>query len=69
LLRDLKASKAVKLNIGEEKYLCRTELAGKAYEAFKALGIRPPQQVAVLDKAQTAIAPNRPDHFIPSLFD
>jgi hypothetical protein len=69
LLRDLKALKAVELNIGEEKYLCRTELAGKAYEAFKALGMRPPLQVAVLDNTRTSTALNEPDHFIPSFFD
>lgn len=46
LLRDLQQLKAVELSIGEDKYLCRTELVGNAYEAFKALGIRPPLKVA-----------------------
>jgi len=28
-----------------EEYLVRTEFQGKAYEAFKALGLRPPEKV------------------------
>jgi transposase len=50
LLRDLAQLKAVELTIDEEKYLCRTELAGNAYEAFKVLGIRPPMQIAPLGR-------------------
>jgi hypothetical protein len=30
------------------RYLCRTELPGNAYEAFRALRIRPPSQVVVI---------------------
>ena len=50
LLRDLAQLKAVELNIDEEKYLCRTELTGNAYGAFKVLGIRPPMQIAPLGR-------------------
>jgi transposase len=42
LIRDLKKLKAVELSLEGKKYLCRTELAGNAYEAFKVLGVRPP---------------------------
>ncbi|KUK53872.1 MAG: Transposase IS4 family protein [Desulfotomaculum sp. 46_296] len=50
LLRDLAQLKAVELNIDEEKYLCRTELVGNTYEAFKVLDIRPPMQIAPLGR-------------------
>lgn len=36
LLRDLKQLRAVELNVGDTRYLCRTELAGKAYESFRS---------------------------------
>jgi len=53
VLRDLQQLRAVEMTIGDTKYLCRTELAGKAYEAFRALGIRPPAQVAELNSTRT----------------
>lgn len=48
LIRDLKQLKAVELTLEGTRYLCRTELPGNAYEAFRALGIRPPSQVVVI---------------------
>lgn len=37
------------MTIGEDRYLCRTELADKANETFRALGIRPPLLIARLE--------------------
>lgn len=68
LLRDLQQLRAVELNIGDNWYLCRTELAGKAYEAFRALGMRPPLQVSEINKTNLASDDNRPDSYIPPLF-
>ncbi|MHB8916533.1 MAG: IS1634 family transposase [Desulfocucumaceae bacterium] len=68
LLRDLQQLRAVELNIGENWYLCRTELAGKAYEAFRALGIRPPLQVSEINKTNLTSDDNKPDSYIPPLF-
>ncbi|MFZ5499742.1 MAG: IS1634 family transposase [Pseudomonadota bacterium] len=48
LIRDLKKLKAVELTLDGQTYLCRTEMPGRAYEAFRALGIRPPQHVREL---------------------
>jgi len=48
LIRDLKQLRAVELTLEGIRYLCRTELPGNAYEAFRALGLRPPSQVVVL---------------------
>ncbi len=48
LIRDLKKLKAAELTLEGQTYLCRTEMPGQAYEAFRALGIRPPQHVQEL---------------------
>lgn len=45
LIRDLKQLKAVKLELENEQYICRTELPGCSYEAFKVIGLRPPSQI------------------------
>ncbi|MBV1735247.1 MAG: IS1634 family transposase [Candidatus Desulforudis sp.] len=45
LIRDLQQLRAVELTLDDQTYLCRTELPGNAYEAFRVLGIRPPQHV------------------------
>lgn len=55
LLRDLQQLKAVELTLGDERYLCRTELVGKAYEAFRALGIRPPLQIARIENKSNSV--------------
>ncbi|MFZ5597893.1 MAG: IS1634 family transposase, partial [Bacillota bacterium] len=72
LLRDLQSLRAVELNIGDDRYLCRTELKGKAYEAFKALGLRPPSQVVQIDRGCINDGDKnrrkRQEHFIPPLF-
>ncbi|MHB8917056.1 MAG: IS1634 family transposase [Desulfocucumaceae bacterium] len=46
LIRDLKQLKAVSLTLEGEQYICRTELPGCSYEAFKAIGLRPPNHIA-----------------------
>ncbi|MBC7106877.1 MAG: IS1634 family transposase [Firmicutes bacterium] len=48
LIRDLKQLRAVELTLDGQRYLCRTELPGQSYEAFKAVGLRPPSQVISL---------------------
>ncbi|WP_027718751.1 IS1634 family transposase, partial [Desulfovirgula thermocuniculi] len=48
LLADLAALHAVEFKFNERVYLFRTELQGEAYEAFRVLGIRPPQKVQIL---------------------
>jgi len=67
LLRDLQQLRAVELTLADEKYLCRTELAGSAHQAFKALGIRPPLQISNLTDSRT-VNNKMPDHYIPTLF-
>jgi transposase len=48
LMRDLKRLKAVKMNQDGKGYLVRTDFEGKAYEAFKAAGVRAPRKVTPL---------------------
>jgi hypothetical protein len=48
LMADLKRLQAMKVNLDGKQYLLRTEFQGKAYEAFKVLGLRPPQKFQVL---------------------
>lgn len=68
LLRDLQQLKAVELTMADEKYLCRTELAGQAHKAFMALGARPPLQVAEIKMAGPGSANTTPESYIPPLF-
>ena len=69
LLRDLQQLRAVELTIGGDRYLCRTELAGNSYEAFKALGIRPPLQIEKLtNKRKTGENKKEPEYFNLTLF-
>ena len=48
LLEDLKELRAVEVSLGGQRFLARTEMVGQAYEAFKALGLRPPNLVQVM---------------------
>jgi len=48
LLSDLRRLHAVRLDVHGTPYLARTELQGKAFDAFKAVGMRPPKQVDVV---------------------
>jgi len=52
LMADLKRLQALKVQLDGTQYLLRTEFQGKAYEAFKVLGLRPPEKFQVL--AETA---------------
>lgn len=47
--QDLRSLQAVKLNIGEEQFILRTELKGHAYDVFKALGYRPPNRIMLYE--------------------
>ncbi|RDI91901.1 transposase, partial [Mesotoga sp. Brook.08.YT.4.2.5.2.] len=42
ILEDLKEIRAVELTVEGKRFLARTEMMGNAYDAFKALKIRPP---------------------------
>lgn len=69
LLRDLHQLRAVELTIGEDRYLCRTELVGNASAAFRALGIRLPHQIAKIEnKRKTAKKQENPDYLNLTLF-
>lgn len=48
LIRDLKQLRAVEFTLENTRYLCRTELPGNSFEAFRALGVRPPSQVVAI---------------------
>jgi transposase len=50
LLADLLQLHAVELTHQGKTYLLRTELAGSAYEAFRVLGIRPPNKVTEIEQ-------------------
>jgi len=45
LMVDLGEMRAVELEVEGRRYVVRTELEGKAYAAFKAVGLRPPKRV------------------------
>jgi len=69
LLRDLQQLKAVELTVGNDSYLCRTELAGTAYEAFRVLGIRPPLKVAEIgNESNVAKDKVKPEYVNLTLF-
>ena len=42
ILEDLKEIRAVEITVEGKRFLARTEIIGNAYDAFKALTIRPP---------------------------
>lgn len=42
ILEDLKEIRAVEITIEDKRFIARTEMMGNAYDAFKALRIRPP---------------------------
>jgi len=48
LIDDLKELRAVEVTLDNQRFLARTEMVGQAYEAFKALGLRPPNLVQVM---------------------
>ncbi|MEW6274894.1 MAG: IS1634 family transposase [Bacillota bacterium] len=52
LLADLSQLHAVELTHQGKTYLLRTELAGSAYEAFRVLGIRPPNKVTEVEQPE-----------------
>lgn len=48
VLKDLEQVKGVRVEVGEHAFLLRTELVGRAYEAFQAVGLRPPPRLQPL---------------------
>lgn len=50
LIHDLKQVRAFELELDGVKYLVRPPLYGSSYEAFKAAGIRPPAEAAVVQR-------------------
>ena len=54
VIDDLCQVKIVKLRYEEAEFLVRTELKGKAYFAFKAVGIRVPPRVIELNVVPTS---------------
>ena len=53
LLSDLSELKAVELHLDGRRYLARTELAGQADLAFRAVGLRPPSHITEMPPAPT----------------
>ncbi len=49
LIRDLSQIRAIGLRLEGHQYLLRTDLAGVAHLAFKAMGLRPPPLAQVID--------------------
>ncbi len=52
LMADLKRLQALKVQLDGTQYLLRTEFQGKAYEAFKVLGLRPPEKFQALAETE-----------------
>jgi len=48
VLKDLEQVKAVRVELDGQAFLLRTELPGRAYEAFQAVGVRPPPRLQLL---------------------
>src|SRR5690606_29289363 len=55
VLADLERLHAVRVDLDGEAYLTRTELAGKAYLAFQAVGLRPPLRAQPLPRDGTTL--------------
>jgi hypothetical protein len=56
LMRDLSQLRAIGLRLEGTRYLLRTDLAGAAHVAFKAVGLRPPPLAQLLDAPAAAEA-------------
>jgi hypothetical protein len=48
VLQDLEQVKAVRVELDDRAFLLRTELPGRAYDAFQAVGLRPPPRLQSL---------------------
>jgi len=53
LIGDLRAIKAIKLDLNGSSYLLRTEFRGVAHKVFQAVGVRPPPTLQDFKTAQT----------------
>lgn len=56
LMADLNRLQAIRVSIDGREYLLRTELHGMAYEAFEALGLRPPEKFQLLSQTKDSIS-------------
>jgi hypothetical protein len=56
LMADLNRLQAIRVSIDGQEYLLRTELHGMAYEAFEALGLRPPEKFQLLSQTKDSIS-------------
>ena len=59
MLKDLEQVKAVRVELDGQAFLLRTELPGRAYEAFQAVGVRPPlrREVTVVERLMYSFEP------------
>jgi hypothetical protein len=48
VLQDLEQVKAVRVELDNRAFLLRTELPGRTYDAFHAVGLRPPPRLQSL---------------------
>jgi transposase len=48
VLKGLKQVKAVRVELDDRAFLLRTELPGRAYDAFQSVGLRPPPRLQSL---------------------
>jgi len=55
VMMDLERLKAVEVAVDGKKYLVRTELEGKAYEAFRAVGMRVPGRVLEVEEGEGVV--------------
>ena len=51
LMVDLKQLQEVRIEMGRRNYLIRTDLAGSAYQAFMAVGVKIPPRVQLIGMA------------------
>jgi len=52
---DLERLKAVEVTVDGREYLVRTELEGRAYEAFRAVGMRVPGRVLEVGEEESVV--------------
>jgi hypothetical protein len=66
ILRDLHRVQAVTLDLDGTRYRLRTDLAGSAFDAFAAAGVRPPSPVSSLGPAPPDTKPDEVESVVPN---
>jgi hypothetical protein len=66
ILRDLHRVQAVTLDLDGIRYRLRTDLAGSAFDAFAAAGVRPPSPVSSLGPAPPDTKPDEVEDVVPN---